>query len=200
MPKVPLSSIFDDDPCVFIEMDSRASPLATKFPRRLPRAPWLGAVSTRRKRSDSHHLRQGRYSTPFRWLNSLLRGDLTRGHRPETLSRWIPRRSSPRSARPPRNCRSWSGYTGRFRPQTIRSDPHGTVRDLAGPVGRVGGANIPVPYASSLDSCLPTSRSNRRPRCLGELRDHSNSNRARIPRLGVAVEEGQITDCSSPKR
>ena len=156
-----LSSIFDDDPCVFIEMSSLYFTVRDEVPDGDYRVP-LGSARVAREGSDLTLITYGKQVLDCLALAEQLAGegisleviDL-RTLQPLDTDTIFTSVAKTRRAVVVHEAVTRGGFGAELSAQ-IHSELFG---DLAGPVGRVGGANTPVPYASSLEQAfLPTSR------------------------------------------
>jgi len=156
-----LSSIFDDDPCVFIEMSSLYFTVRDEVPDGDYRVP-LGSARVAREGSDLTLITYGKQVQDCVALADRLAGegisleviDL-RTLQPLDTDTIFTSVAKTRRAVVVHEAVTRGGFGAELSAQ-IHSELFG---ELAGPVGRVGGANTPVPYASSLEQAfLPTSR------------------------------------------
>lgn len=156
-----LSCIFDDDPCVMVEMTSLYFAAKDEVPVGDYRVP-LGKARIARAGSDLTLISYGRQVLDCLAIAQQLAGegislevlDL-RSLQPLDTDAIFTSVAKTRRAVVVHEAVTRGGF-GAEVATLIHSELFG---ELAGPVGRVGGANTPVPYASTLEQAfLPTSR------------------------------------------
>jgi pyruvate/2-oxoglutarate/acetoin dehydrogenase E1 component len=156
-----LSCIFDDDPCVYIEMNSLYFGVSDEVPAGDYRVP-LGSARIARQGSDLTLISYGRQVLDCCALADRLAGegisleviDL-RSLQPLDTDTIFTSVAKTRRAVVVHEAVTRGGF-GAEVASLIHSELFG---QLAGPVGRVGGADTPVPYASTLEQeFLPSNR------------------------------------------
>jgi pyruvate dehydrogenase E1 component beta subunit len=156
-----LSSIFDDDPCVFVEMNSLYFSAKDVVPEGDYRVP-LGSARVAREGTDLTLITYGRQvveclavAEQFAAEGVSLEVIDLRTLQPLDTTNIFTSVAKTRRAVVVHEAVTRGGFGAELSAQ-IHSELFG---DLTGPVGRVGGANTPVPYASSLEQqFLPGSR------------------------------------------
>jgi pyruvate dehydrogenase E1 component beta subunit len=156
-----LSSIFDDDPCVFIEMNSLYFAVKDEVPLGDHRVP-LGSARIAQEGADLTLISYGRQVLDCQAVATKLATegfsievvDL-RSLQPLDTQTIFESVAKTKRAVVVHEAVTRGGFGAEVSAQ-IHEELYG---QLAGPVGRVGGANTPVPFASSLEQAfLPTSR------------------------------------------
>jgi pyruvate/2-oxoglutarate/acetoin dehydrogenase E1 component len=156
-----LSCIFDDDPCVFVEMNALYFAAKDDVPAGDYRVP-LGSARIAREGGDLTLITYGRQVLDCLAVAEQLAGegisleivDL-RSLQPLDTDTIFTSVAKTRRAVVVHEAVTRGGFGAELSAQ-IHSELFG---DLAGPVGRVGGANTPIPYASTLEQAfLPGAR------------------------------------------
>lgn len=193
-----LSSIFDDDPCVFVEMSSLYFAVKDEVPPGDHRVP-LGVARVAREGTDLTILTYGKQVLDCLAVAEQLAGegisleviDL-RSLQPSTH-----RRSSARWPRPAARLSSTrpspAEVSGPSCPRRFTANCSATC---SGPSAESVVPTPPSPMHPPWNrrSCRPAGSNPQFARCSAEGRHPDMATEVRIPKLGVAVEEGQITD------
>ncbi|MGX9787790.1 alpha-ketoacid dehydrogenase subunit beta [Mycobacterium sp. MMS18-G62] len=156
-----LSCIFDDDPCVVVEMNALYFAAKDEVPVGDYRVP-LGSARIAREGTDLTLITYGRQVLDCLAIAEQLAGEGVsievvdlRSLQPLDTDTVFGSVAKTRRAVVVHEAVTRGGFGAELSAQ-IHSELFG---ELAGPVGRVGGANTPVPYASSLEQAfLPTGR------------------------------------------